>query len=386
MIDQDLPERADVVILGGGLAGAMLAHSLADRADVVLVEGQEAASAASAKSLGVVACGGADNPARLVEALGEGRARELWLWSRRACRNLSQLASDLKVGWETTGTLRFALSDNEASELRRSAELVRQWEGEGAARTLRAPPGDVPAGTTNFAAGMEVTEDGLLDVAMLRSALREVLTGRVVLLAGDASLEAPDRHGPRVSVGDALVPAEIVVVAAGAAAPGIHPWFSSCIYPVRFQAMRTTPVQTVTEGKPGLARSRFEAWLQRTDGRLEFVGCRWADPPEMGAGETDPQQLSDAVSARQQAFITRHLLGSHPFEVEANWAGIAGFSCDGLPLVGPLPGNPRLLSLTGWSGWGLSAIGAAVEDLAGAILGQALADSPVELLSPRRML
>ena len=108
----------------------------------------------------------------------------------------------------------------------------------------------------------------------------------------------------------------------------------------------------------------------------------------MGAGVRDTVQLSERVGVAQDAFIKRHL-GAETVteEIVDRKAGIITHSCDGLPLVGALPGAPRVLAMTAWGGWGLSAIGAAVEDLVAAILEQPeIPPSPRALLSPRRML
>ncbi|MCE2471251.1 MAG: FAD-binding oxidoreductase, partial [Anaerolineae bacterium] len=47
--------------------------------------------------------------------------------------------------------------------------------------------------------------------------------------------------------------------------------------------------------------------------------------------------------------------------VAQRWSGIMGFSCDGLPLVGTLPGRPRIGFAVGFTGHGLALAGATVE-------------------------
>ena len=383
--DLPIPDRVDVAVLGGGLAGLTLAERLSGSAEVLVVTGEPPPGAASPRSLGIVACGGADSPARLVQGLGEERAKALWTWSRRATSELALLAERLGVSWSACGSVRLALDPLEAEELSRTETLIRSWEGEGASRRL-APEEIQDLGCRNFAGGIRVEGDGRIDLPALLAALVESLQDRVTLVGGKAGVHGSEEGGIRISIGNRNLLAEIVVVAGGPASSRIHPWFDELLYPVRIQGLRTSPVAHHGLQGPALARHRFEAWQQEDDGRIAFVGCRWAEQPEMGAGDWDDSVTSEAVQQRQQAFHSEHLGLEAPVQVAESWSGIAGFSCDGLPLVGPIPGNPRILAMTGWCGWGLSAIGAAAQDLAAAILGKEGEPAPRELLSPRRML
>ena len=183
----------------------------------------------------------------------------------------------------------------------------------------------------------------------------------------------------------------MVVACGGFRSASIHPWFEDAVIPVRvhraFHPAPTNPEGTPTNPGAGLSRHRFESWVRAADGSLQFSGCRWAEGPELGAGVTDPTERSNAVAMAQDSFVETHLSQETSPDTISRAAGIVAFTCDGLPLVGPLPGAPRVLAMTGWGGWGLSAIGAAVEDLANAILGtESPHQSPRSLLSPRRML
>lgn len=387
----ELPDRVDVAILGGGLAGLVLADRLADRASVLVVEGAAPPAPASLRSLGIAARGGSDSPIRLAQALGQDRARDLWLWSDRACTNLIQLCDRLGLPPSTAGVLRLALDPAEAREIEQSISLVEDWQGQGTCRRFGSEELLSGGVGRDFLVGIRVSGDGVVDTELLHGRLRESLVSRATLIPASASLGPTQAEGNCVTVGDRQVLAELVVVAAGASSSQIHPWFEEAIHPVRLQALRSEGPGLPREpaalaGSACLARHRFEGWEWSNEGQLRFVGCRWAEGPEMGAGETDDGISSNQVTAKQEEFIARHLLSDAKPKSTTTWTGIVGFSCDGLPLVGPLPGSPRLLAMTGWSGWGLSAIAAAAEDLSCAILGQEGPEAPVELLSPRRML
>lgn len=349
----------------------MLADRLADACSVVLFDAPGPPASASSRSLGIAACGGMDSPARLKLALGEA-AEGIWRWSAGGIQDLFATAERLGVSPTRGGSWRVSHGPEEWREWETSRQLLNRWGFD--SRTV-ADPRDEGLGQ-GFDGCVWVGGDGQLDVAALLGALRERLVGRVEVRPRPAGIV---RTLGRVHL-DADVDAEIAVVAAGQGASSAHPWFGPMVIPVRLQGLR---VPGVSLPGPALARHRFEAWSSDAAG-LSLVGCRWAEQPEMEAGVTDDQTVSEAVEARAREFLGVHH-PDVPLEAASSWSGIAAFSCDGLPLVGAIPGEPRVQALTGWGGWGLSWVGAAVRDVAGSILGTSDPDAIPAMLRPRRM-
>lgn len=366
-----MPARFDVAVLGGGLAGLLMARRLASSCSVVLIDG-----GVGVRGLGIAACGGADSPARLVHAVGKEAARDLWGFSRRAVARALDLAGELGVPAERRGTARLSLGAGEAQEWEVSAELLRRWFGDEAVKAVDPAPWG-----RGFDGAVRVVDDGAVSLPALCEALAGRLQG-VERLAGMATIEGLE-DGVTLAVGDRRLQAEVAVVAAASGAPAVLPWFGPMVYPVRLQGLRTGPVEARLPSA-ALARHRFEGWQQGSDGSLFFTGCRWAEQPEMGAGESDDSVISEAVSARAAGFLAEHLPAFADAGVQAEWTGIATWSCDGLPLLGPLPGMGRVHSLTGWCGWGLSWVAEGVEQMARELLGEGRAEIP-RLLQARRM-
>jgi len=349
----------DVAVVGGGLAGRLAAHRLSIGGVQALVIDAGAPS----PSLGIAAAGGMDSPHRLRLALGEPAARELWGFSRAAVARVLLIAEKLGVEHRRSGSIRASLGPDEAAEWTASAELLRSWFDDDVVAV--EPPG------ADFSGAWRVAGDGWVDAEALAAALPPEHS-----LSGAARIvESSD--GVVLDVDGQRVRAELVIVAAGWAAPAVHPWFKPMLFPVRLQGC-SGPAGGVEA--PVLARHRFEAWVDG-GGRRQFVGCRWAEQPEMEAGVTDATGFSAAVLARQREFSEHHL--GAPLDGDP-WSGIAAFPCDGLPLLGPLPGNPRVLSLGGWGGWGLSWMAEAAERVVAGVLGEAGEGIP-SWLRARRM-
>ncbi len=375
--------RCDVAVVGGGLTGLLAADRLIRAGvDVVLIDTDRAPAAASTRSLGLVAMGWIDSPARLTAGLGEPVARALHEWSARAVGSLRDVALDLGVTWRSTGSLRLALDAVDRDAWHASAGLLTRWGLGGAVRILQDAELRGLAPGSGRLGGVFLQDDAVIDVSGLLTALADRfaahggrrLTATVTVEAGSGAPVLVSSDGSRLT-------AELVVAAAGVSAATLHPFFSSCVYPVRLQALRTVPgVPGDALRVPVLARHRFEAGWSTPDGAVEFVGCRWADQPEMGAGERDDEALSARVSTEQDSWLCTHF--GIDVGLVQRWSGIAAYTCDGLPLVGPLPGAPRVLAAVGWSGWGLSLAPRAVDEICAGILGQPTADGHV---TPREL-
>src|SRR5690349_20149852 len=80
----ELPDRADVVVVGGGRAGLGVAAFLAERGvDVCVLEARShLLDGASGRGPGLVLSGLAEAPHRLAEALGEEGARGVYRFTQ----------------------------------------------------------------------------------------------------------------------------------------------------------------------------------------------------------------------------------------------------------------------------------------------------------------
>jgi 4-methylaminobutanoate oxidase (formaldehyde-forming) len=112
-----LPSRARIVIVGGGVGGASVAHHLTERGerDVLLLERAELTSGSTFHSAGLVGQLRAD-PA-LTRMNG---------WSAALYRRQEEAGGDRAPGWVESGSLRLASSPPRLAEIRRQAAWARR--------------------------------------------------------------------------------------------------------------------------------------------------------------------------------------------------------------------------------------------------------------------
>lgn len=298
---------AEVEVRGAGLAGTLLAARLrAEGVEVRLVDPAGGWTGASGAALGVALPVPAEHPWRFEAALGTARAAELCAWAAAGLRTLP--------GYTRTG-VDWACPGAEAPDAARSLDACAR----------------LGVAATAIPEGFRLLDGGPVDLVTVRG------------LAGPVDREPG--------------PAEIEVLACGAAA--VDPWLADKLTPVRWQR--------ATFPGPALDRPRVSRHASViADGGLTLAGARWATP-HLEVGETDPVP-SPRVAARL-AEIARL---DHGVDAPPNGAraGIVAESCDGLPVVGAIPGRPRTLVLAGLGAFGLTWVGAAVDALVAAILGR----------------
>ena len=143
-----------------------------------------------------------------------------------------------------------------------------------------------------------------------------------------------------------------------------EPWLGDKVMPVRWQSIAVEDRGAVVSRAGGVFS---------VGGRL--CGARWATP-HMEVGETVAEP-APAVTAMLQRLAEQDGIAIPGARVRGRSAGrssdaragIVAESCDGLPIVGPLPGRPRLGVLTGLGVAGRTYLPLAAEWLCDSVLG-----------------
>lgn len=317
----------DVQVFGAGVIGLAIATELAAAGvDVRVVDPRGARWSAAARSAVVLPCH-PEHPHRFLAALGEERGRELVAFAARSLAALPGF-SPVGVDWACPGP--------EAADVAPSLAAC-------AALGLPASPAGAPGSPRP---GFTLPTGGVVDLAALRAAL-----------ARPVHAEPDD--------------ADVDILATGAPRPGRGGWLRDKLLPVRWHAVRWARPRDAG-GAPVLLPVRpvvsrhASVYAVADRGGLTLAGARWAEP-HLGVGDAHRCPLSPAVLDKLTALAAQDFgVASPPDE---RCAVITWESCDGLPLVGPLPGTPRELACTGFGAatlpYGLAAARALVDGLLG---------------------
>ncbi len=134
-------------------------------------------------------------------------------------------------------------------------------------------------------------------------------------------------------------------------APLLHPYFHGKIVPVRAQCTVTEPLSTPALATCGYADYGHWYFRETFDGRFLLGGGRGQHRAQ--EDDTSEDRITPAVQAEIDAYRRLHFPDVLA-PVARRWAGIMGFSADGLPLVGRLPGLPQVGFALGFNGNGLA--------------------------------
>ena len=343
--------EADVVVIGAGLCGASAALALAEAGcSVVWLEGRQVSSGASGRNAGFLLQGTAERYSRAIGVMGRERARAVHAASLTNHRMMADTIRRLNLdcGYQNRGSLQLAGSVDEERDLLESAEALladgfRAEVREGGAL-------DAVYRDAGFQVGVFLPADGELQPASFVRGVAGVAVAAGARLYENSPVTMLSAASPgdvRAETASGCVKASIALVCTNAAAGQLMPWFADKVDPVRGQMLATATAPPLFSC-PVYADHGFDYWRQDEFGRIALGGWRNLDP----AGERGSEEvLHPGIQERMTAFLQR-FPPLRDVEVTHRWAGTMGFSRDGLPIVGAVPGLPGALAAAGFTGHG----------------------------------
>ncbi len=344
----------DVVVVGAGVAGALVARALAEqRLSVAVLEATAEPGGVARHGLGVAILGTPEPYVTLAERVGGKRAAQIWQLTRRNLELLAETLRRYDVPFERVGTLRTTGDGDEAQRYRRSVDLLTQ---QGYQVSLE------DATDYGYLVGLRTTEDVAFEPPAL---IEKLLDHPNITLETDAEVQAvksgQDGDVPIVSIWahKRYLRARGAVLTAGAFAVHLDRHLAHVLSPrlvqiAEVQERTPLPAVIVVEGGEVAVRAHGDRW--------RFVG----------RGDGTPTWSRLAKAAQQfcpEAKIT------------ARRSGWVAASRDGLPVVGELPGAPKVYVIGGLGAWGLSWAWIAAERLT-ALMVHDEAPGPLALNRP----
>jgi glycine/D-amino acid oxidase-like deaminating enzyme len=330
---------------------------LAERGyDTLVLEAARAGAGASGRNGGQVLPGFAAEPASMIAALGETRARELWRLSGRGLAKVRALAGgacDIRPGVAT-----IAARETHLPALAEHVRLRREAFGDGGLELLD-PTGlaDALPGTRGAGGALDARAFSLDPQRYVEAlAARARGAGAILREACPALALARENRLWRIETPAGEIRAERVVLAANVDLDRLDPQAGRLAAPLRTFMLETAPVPELPVWRVGAAFDTSVAlrYMRRTaDGRLRFGAGGW---PGRGAPPLAARWLRHTLAQAVPALAK--------IEIAQTWSGLVDVTTDGLPRFAAEDGLFRLLGFCGH--------GIALATLAGLLVADAI--------------
>ncbi len=388
-----LPDRADVVVVGGGIAGVSASCALA-RLGVgcALLEAGTIASRASGRNDGQILLGLGEHYNRIVGQFGREQARVLWHSIQDNHEALRGELDDAGIDChlERAGGLRLAETPHEWTELQDAAALLAEDGIEHQlldADVLR----EVFPLAEQFHGALRLPGEAVVQPAAMVRGLARVAREHGATIHEHARVARIETHGSehRITLQDGrTIAATAVVHCTSTLARELDEsgFLARNLFPFRGQIIATDPLpDDLARAFPPYAMSSnfcYE-YFRMHDRRYVVGGMRWSVPGEE-QGLLDDDNHNEQITHNLRDWTARHFPPLADVPTPHVWTGIMAGTGDGLPLCGALPGAPGVFALCGFNGYGLSFAWLAGRSLAEQVVEGRASDPGAALFAPRR--
>ena len=338
---RDLPDQADVVVVGGGYTGVAAATELARRGTaVILLEAERLGWGASTRNGGIVHAGYKWGPAALRRRYGDETGSALYRDSVEAVELVRTKVGEIAAGgldceWTQNGHLELAWSSSDVAAM--EAEVGELAEAGTNARFVPRERVRDECGTDAYHAALAIDGSGGLHPGKYFAGLASAAAAAGADLHEGVRVGAIRRDGRRgliVETERGSIRTADVLVATNGYTDGAVPALRRRLIPIGSYIIATEPLpEALAREISPTGRVFFDTknflyyWRVSADGRLIFGG----------RASFIPTTVDRTAAILQAGMLTVHpqLAGSR---IDYAWGGNVGFTFDRMPHVGRLGG------------------------------------------------
>ena len=371
----ELPQRSQVVVIGGGITGVSTAYWLRKQGiEVTLLEQRGISEGATGRNGGHIASAPIEQFLNALKNYGKDTAYAIRDYSQKTTQAIQAFVRDNNADCDLkfTGGMELALTQEELIHTQKIVDTLTKygfefefWDADTCAEKMHS---------SSFVGGFFLDFRGQIWAAKLVFAI----AAQAIELGANVQTQTPvisverEQNGLRVNSDRGSIQADHVVYATNAWASHLLPFLKEIIRPIRGQVLVTEPCDRLWNF--GFSTNYdYEYCIQRPDSRIVLGGMRWKSPT-YEEDIIDDSQLEMQVSKGLREFLPKHFPALKPIKIEQEWTGIMGFTPDHNPLIGALPDRPNEWIAAGFTGHGMSRT-----FLAGKAISEAIAQKDSDL-------
>jgi glycine/D-amino acid oxidase-like deaminating enzyme len=207
-----------------------------------------------------------------------------------------------------------------------------------------------------FAGALFMRESGTIWVSKLVYGLLNYCLNQpgIYLITQGKVIRIEDSKNIILENGRVIIARQAIVHATNAYAVEYLDFVRGKVIPTRGQCSRSKPLETIFWPFGLSARYGREYYHQSpTDGRIMLGGCRWRSLATEHNNQND-SEINELITEEHARYFSQWhpgiTLKNLKVEIEQEWTGIMAFTCDHLPLIGPLPDDNKQFLLCGYNG------------------------------------
>ncbi|KAJ5688797.1 hypothetical protein N7462_003189 [Penicillium macrosclerotiorum] len=376
----ELPNETDILIIGGGYAGASAAYNLlaenqnSSVPKVVLVEARELCSGATGRNGGHLRPDLYAMAARYTERYGVEAAAEVVRFEIAHMEEIKDLVQKEKIDCELTFTRSYDIYLN-ADELKETKRFVDFLTQEGLdfmddVKYLSESEAQTSAKVRGAQGGFSFSAGHLWPYKFIAHLIRIAVSRGLNLQTNTLVSEIAHDRTPEglwpVITNRGTIYAQKIILATNAFTSALAPEYSKAIIPCKglcthVEAAPNAPYERLPETyciRLGPGAVIYQ--ISRNDGSIIVGGAQYTykEAPEQWYNNADDGTLIQNAEHYFDGYMQRTFHGWENSEAHVKhiWTGVMGYSADSLPHVGNIPGKPGQFIAAGFNGHGMPVV------------------------------